>query len=487
MPSGASSIRRLLPLRGARAEAGRRMAHRQRRPDLPGLGRRGDGRTGAVRRPAPGRGAARGLAADPLRGQGAARGPPPAATGRSPAEQADQSRAPPRYRHPAARPAPGRDRARAPASWHRRRSAASAAPCRRPRWNERRLQQRDGLPPELRRGEAAQPGRQGRRGPGNVHAPISPCTGKRTVRVTRICDGCAWLCLLPALAAAQPVPNRIYALQGATARLKLPGRRAWEVRDEAGRAVAVAAGPDGALRLSPGGWYRLYLAGAPLRRALRRRACRPGDRPVPGIRPVRRHLATGRRASGRGGRPAGAGGFRRAESCLGRPGCPAEGTRWVTPGEALGARVLLAELARLRPGIPFALADAAWGGAGVADLLDPARPVRGTSVRVAQAAAPASALLVLAHGTTDAMRGTPAADYVAGVGALAALLRAARRQRGDAGACRRRSRRCGTRSGCSVRPAGGLGRACRAGRGGPSASASPGAARSTPPPRPMPR
>ena len=82
-------------------------------------------------------------------------------------------------------------------------------------------------------------------------------------------------------------------------------------------------------------------------------------------------------------------------------------------------------MARLRPGIPFALADAAWGGAGVADLLDPARPVRGHMVRVAQAAAPASALLILAHGTTDAMRGTPATDYVAGIGALAAMLRAA--------------------------------------------------------------
>jgi hypothetical protein len=113
------------------------------------------------------------------------------------------------------------------------------------------------------------------------------------------------------------------------------------------------------------------------------------------------------------------------EGCFGRADCPPEGTRWVTPGEALGARTLLAELARLRPGIPFALADAAHGNAGIADLLDLAQPADGQLAAVARAAAPASALLVLAHGTTDAMHGTPPETYVAGVGELVRLLRVA--------------------------------------------------------------
>ena len=117
------------------------------------------------------------------------------------------------------------------------------------------------------------------------------------------------------------------------------------------------------------------------------------------------------------------------EACQGRPGCPSDGTRWRSPkgvtGEALGVRLVLAELARRRPGIPFGLVPVARGGAGIADLLDPARPGRAPLVLMAQAAAPASALVILAHGTTDAERARPPADYVAGIGALADMLREA--------------------------------------------------------------
>ncbi|MFZ4409009.1 MAG: hypothetical protein ACOYOH_16840 [Paracraurococcus sp.] len=235
----------------------------------------------------------------------------------------------------------------------------------------------------------------------------------------------ALLALVPALAAAQPVPDRIYALEGGTARLPLPAAGAWAVTDEAGRAVAVAADPDGGWRLPPGGWYRLSRDGVPFggRFAGGHVILVTGQSQAAGL-----FSATWPRV---GAHPAGPGDAPAPPvsailaSCLGRPGCPPEGTRWGPAGEALGARTLLAELARLRPGIPFALADVARGGAGVADLLDPARPARGHLERVAQAAAPASALLVLAHGTTDAMRGTPAADFIAGTAALVALLREA--------------------------------------------------------------
>jgi hypothetical protein len=234
---------------------------------------------------------------------------------------------------------------------------------------------------------------------------------------------CAALLLLPAFAAAQSAPNRIHALQGATARIPLPAAGTWEARDEAGRTVATAkAGP---LLVPPGGWYRLFRDGVPFggRFAAGHVVLVTGQSQAAGLFDAT-WPRVGAHPAGPGDPPAPAVSAV-LESCLGRPGCPPEGTRWERPGAALGARILLAELARLRPGLPFALADAAWGGAGIADLLDPARPARGHLVRVAEAAAPASALLILAHGTTDAMRGTPAADYVAGVGALVALLRAA--------------------------------------------------------------
>ena len=244
------------------------------------------------------------------------------------------------------------------------------------------------------------------------------------LRAMRWWAGLLPLCVLSAgLAAAQPAPNRVFALDGAAARIPLPTAGAWEARDEAGRIVGTAA--SGPLLVPPGGWYHLFRDGAPFggRFAAGHVVLVTGQSQAAGL-----FDATWPRV---GAHPAGPDQpaaprvSALLQSCLGRPGCPPEGTRWVAPDEPLGARTLLAELARLRPGIPFALADAAWGAAGIADLLDPARPARGRIVRVAEAAAPASALLILAHGTTDAMRGTPAEDYVAGTGALVALLRAA--------------------------------------------------------------
>src|ERR1700760_677682 len=59
---------------GARAAPGRCVARRQRRPDLSGLGGRGHGGPGVVRRGGTGQRTTAWLAADALRGEGAARG-----------------------------------------------------------------------------------------------------------------------------------------------------------------------------------------------------------------------------------------------------------------------------------------------------------------------------------------------------------------------------------------------------------------------------
>ncbi|MBL6458965.1 hypothetical protein JMJ55_26910 [Belnapia sp. T6] len=232
---------------------------------------------------------------------------------------------------------------------------------------------------------------------------------------------------LPCLAPAQPMPNRIYALESGMARIPVPAGKAWEVHDEAGRVVrpVAPADPDGALRLPAGGWYRLFRDGVPFggRFAAGYIVLVTGQSQAAGL-----FDATDPRV---GAHPAGPGDppappvSAVLEGCFGRPGCPPEGTRWITSGAALGARILLAELARLRPGIPFALVNAARGNTGIADLVDLARPADGHLARVARAAAPVSALLVLAHGTTDAQRGTLPEAYIAGIGELVRLLREA--------------------------------------------------------------
>ena len=85
-----------------------------------------------------------------------------------------------------------------------------------------------------------------------------------------------------------------------------------------------------------------------------------------------------------------------------RPGCGADGTAWSVPGDALGGRVLLAELAR-RLGAGAARRWPTAPGAARALRSWPTRIRRaGRRLRrVARAAAPVSAAVVLAHGTTD--------------------------------------------------------------------------------------
>jgi hypothetical protein len=86
--------------------------------------------------------------------------------------------------------------------------------------------------------------------------------------------------------------------------------------------------------------------------------------------------------------------------------------------------VLLAELARRLGPVPLALANGAWGGAGAAELADGETPAGRRLRRVAEAAAPASAALVLAHGTTDALRGTAPERYGEALARIVEALRA---------------------------------------------------------------
>jgi hypothetical protein len=109
----------------------------------------------------------------------------------------------------------------------------------------------------------------------------------------------------------------------------------------------------------------------------------------------------------------------------GDPGCGPDGAAWGPPGNALGGGVLIAELARRLGPVPLALANAAWGGASAAELADPEAPAGRRLRRVARAAGPASAALVLAHGTTDAFRGTPPESYGAALARVVGALRAA--------------------------------------------------------------
>jgi hypothetical protein len=242
--------------------------------------------------------------------------------------------------------------------------------------------------------------------------------------------------LLASAAAAQPAPprNRIYPLQGTTARLPVeatPGAE-YQVQTEAGAIIRPwgPAGPDGTLRLPPGGWYRL------IRRDAVGEAEALGHRFAAGlvILVTGQSQAAALFADG----PAVSGAFPPEatdppappvsvllQTCDGRPGCGADGTTWTKAGDRLGARALLAGLARrLGPGLPLALANAAWGGAGAADLADPASPAGRNLRRIAAAAAPASAALILAHGTADALLGTPAEAYVTSMAQVVAAMRA---------------------------------------------------------------
>lgn len=97
--------------------------------------------------------------------------------------------------------------------------------------------------------------------------------------------------------------------------------------------------------------------------------------------------------------------------CAGQPGCGADGTAWGDAGENLGARVLLAELSARLEDAPVALAVATWTGAMAQHFADPRSEAGRRLRRVARAAAPASAVLVLGHGATDAFYGTDPEEY----------------------------------------------------------------------------
>jgi len=245
--------------------------------------------------------------------------------------------------------------------------------------------------------------------------------------------------LVPAAGAvAQSIPDRrIFALgPDGMAAIPLPAGAdlAYRVLDQAGRVVRdwAPAGPGGEIRLPAGGWYRLE------RRDGSGAMTVPGPRFAAGLV----ILVTGQsQADGfffatapeRGAFPAG------PEDppappvsallldCRGREDCGPEGTVWVPVGEVLGARLLLAELARRLGPVPLALGAASWGGASIRDLADVAAPAGQRLRRVAAAAAPASAAILLAHGTTDTFRGTPPDAYQADLAIVVRALRAAGR------------------------------------------------------------
>ncbi len=243
------------------------------------------------------------------------------------------------------------------------------------------------------------------------------------------------LCLPVAVPAhAEPPWSRIYGVQpdGSAAIPVPPGPLHYQVEPlEGGAALRpfAPAEPDGTVRAPLGGWYRL------LQRDRAGAISQLGHRFAVGYLIV----VTGQSQADAlffSGAPE-AGAFRAERDdppappvhaviydCLGRPGCGPDGTHWGQAEDNYGARMLLAELSWRLNRAPVALAGAAWGGASVAQLADARGPAGRRLRRIIHAAAPASAALVLAHGTTDAFLGTPPAEYLAGLGVVVSVLRA---------------------------------------------------------------
>ena len=243
----------------------------------------------------------------------------------------------------------------------------------------------------------------------------------------------------PSAATAQgagPPEHRVYPLVAGTARVPVPagpGNPLWRVQDEAGRHVRdwAPADPDGAVRVPKGGWFRLL-----------RRDGASGEEQAVGGRFAAglvivvtgqsqadsffrsSDASVGAFAAGAGDPPLPAVTAVLQECGGAMPDCGPGGTAWSAPPNALGSRVLLADLARRLGPVPLALANGAWGGAGAAELAAPETPAGRRLRRVAAAAAPASAALVLAHGTTDALRGTSPERYGEALARIAEALRA---------------------------------------------------------------
>ncbi len=186
------------------------------------------------------------------------------------------------------------------------------------------------------------------------------------------------------------------------------------MEDEAGRPVPA---PEG--RLPPGGWYRL------LRREADGRLTPFGGRFAVGLVVI----VTGQSQASSlfATAPAAAGAFPAGPGDPPAPPIaamlPDETTGWTTAIAPLGARLLITELAQhLGPGIPLGLVNAAWGNSSAAMLADPATTAGARLHRMA--AMPASAALILAHGTTDVLAGTSPAAYAERLSAVVATLRA---------------------------------------------------------------
>ncbi len=265
--------------------------------------------------------------------------------------------------------------------------------------------------------------------------PPSPASGPRPAPCRLAC--LLLLALLLALAApaqAQPGWSRIYGVQpDGTAAIPVPaGPFHFQVEPlEGGPPLRpfAPADPDGSVRAPLGGWYRL------LQRDRAGAVGQLGHRFAVGYLIV----VTGQSQADAlffSGAPE-AGAFRAEREdppappvhavlydCLGRPGCGPDGTHWGQAEENFGARILLAELSWRLNRAPVALAGAAWGGATVAQLADTRGPAGRRLRRIVHAAAPASAAVVLAHGTTDAFLGTAPAEYIAGLGVVVQALRA---------------------------------------------------------------
>jgi lysophospholipase L1-like esterase len=248
------------------------------------------------------------------------------------------------------------------------------------------------------------------------------------------------LCALPAAAQQRPIEgpgwNRIYGVgRDGTAQVPVPAVANWQWQVESldGSRVVRAfapAEPGNTVRVPAGGWYRL------IRRQRDGMIAQVGNRFAAGYVVV---VAGQSQAEGFffHGQPE-TGAFR-AEArdpaapavhavvydCAGQQGCGADGTAWGDAGENLGARVLLAELSQRLGGAPVALAGATWGGATAHQFADPRSDAGRRLRRVARAAAPASAVLILGHGATDAFFGTDPEGYRMAMAVVVQALRGA--------------------------------------------------------------
>ena len=280
-----------------------------------------------------------------------------------------------------------------------------------------------------------------------------------------VAPGC---CLLPALAAAQPVPNRIYALQGATARMN----------------AARPAGPGRCATrpAAPSPRRRIRRRAAPVARRLVSAVTGPACPSAVASPPGMSMLVTGQsQAAGLfdatwprvGAHPAGPGDppapavSAVLQSCLGRPGCPAGGHALGHAGR--GAR-------RPHPA----------GRAGAAAARHPLRP-GGCRLGRRRRSPTCSTPPGRRAGTWSGWRRRRRRPPPCWSWRMAPRMRCAARRRrttspgsarwsrccGRPAAtrpcrrCRRRSRRCGTRSGCSGPAGWRIGPGWRAGEGWP--------------------